>query len=300
MLKKLSLIGGFALLTLFHAQAQSPTDGLLMQKRQLCNLLQYNYSSWDQYWQGTEKRSNSNIGTVSNQSILLMSAYGITDKLNVMAALPWVKTGSSVSYLQGQRGVQDFSLWLKWQPLQFKLGNNELRFQTTGGFTIPASDYIVDFLPFSIGQKCRMATLRAIAHFTMKNGLYATAQAGHAWRSNVDLNRDSYYYNGQLYYSDKVPVPNFVDGTVRIGMLKSKFQAEIWADRGICLTGDDIRYNDMPYLTNRMQATSTGGFVKYWATKHLALSVGGAYVLQGRNMGQSTTFNGGLFYLFNL
>ena len=282
------------------AQAQSPTDGLLMQKRQWCTLLQYNQGEWSNYWEGTNKRSNSNLGTVTNQNVLLMSAYGITNKLNLMAALPWVKTGSTVSYLQGQKGLQDVALWLKWQPYQLKLGSSELRFQTTGGVSTPASDYFADFLPFSIGLKCRTASLRAIAHFTTAKGFYSTVQAGHSWRSGVKLNRDAYLYNGELIYSDEVPVPNFFDATLRVGILKTKFQAELWADRGACIGGDDIRYNDGPMLTNKMQATTAGAWFKYWIVKQLAVSVGGSYVLQGRNMGQSTALNGGVFYLITL
>jgi hypothetical protein len=299
-MKKVALTGAIALLTLCTAFAQMPTDGFLMKKGQLCNMLQYNHNSWTDYWQGTEKRSNTNLGTLTTQSAMLMSNYGITDKLNVMAALPWVKTSSSVSYLQGQSGIQDFSLWLKWQPYMLKLGNNALSFQTTGGVSIPASDYLVDFLPFSIGAKCRTASLRGIVHFSTGLGLYATAQAGHTWRSNVELNRNSYFYDGQLFYGNKVPVPNVFDATLRIGFLKSKFQVEVWGDRNACITGDDIRYNDMPNLTNKMQATAVGGFAKYWITPKLALSAGGAYVLNARNMGQSTSYNGALFYLFNL
>ncbi len=278
-------------------KAQSPTDGLLMKKRELCNLLQYNQSNWSEYWQGTTKRSNSNLGTVTNQNVMLMSAYGITNKLNALVALPWVRTSSDVSYLQGQRGIQDLSLWLKWQPCQIKMGKNELRFQTTGGLSTPASNYFADFLPFSIGLKSKTASLRAIAHFTTGMGIYVTAQAGHTWRSNVHLNRDSYLYQNELIYSNEVPVPNWFDATVRLGILKPKFQIEFWGDRSTGLTGDDIRYNDGPMLTNKMQATSVGAWAKYWVIKQLAVSVGGSSVLNGRNVGQSTGWNAGIFYL---
>lgn len=280
--------------------AQSPTDGLLMQKRQWCNVLQYTNSSWSEYWEGTNKRSNLNLGTVTNQSVLLMSAYGITNKLNVMAALPWIRTGSSASYLQGQSGIQDFALWLKWQAYEIKMGSSALKFQTTGGVSVPASQYQTDFLPFSIGLKCKMASLRGIVHFTTAKGWYATAQAGHSWRSDVKIDRDAYIYNNQLIYGNRVPTPNFFDATLRLGILRPKFQAELWAERGACLSGDDIRYNEGPMLTNKMQATSTGAWAKYWITRQFAVSAGGAYVLQGRNVGQSTAINGGIFYMFTL
>ena len=42
----------------FFAHAQSPTDGLMMPKGNLCHLVQYTHSSWDHYWEGDLNRVN--------------------------------------------------------------------------------------------------------------------------------------------------------------------------------------------------------------------------------------------------
>ena len=49
----------------------------------LCTGFLYTHDSWDQYWEGTLKRGNGNIGTVTTQSVAWMGNYGITDRLNV-------------------------------------------------------------------------------------------------------------------------------------------------------------------------------------------------------------------------
>jgi hypothetical protein len=279
--------------------AQMPNDGLMMARKELCTVLQYSNSQWSEYWEGTLLRSNSNLGNVSNQNLMLMSAYGITDKVNALVALPWIRTNADASYLSGQSGIQDLSLWLKWQALTQKLGKGELRLQTTGGLSAPLTNYPADFMPLSIGLHSKTASLRAILHYAAGNDLYATAQAGHTWRSNVAVDRDSYIYNGELFYTDEAVVPNFLDATFRFGILKPKFQAEILLDHGTGLTGDDIRYNDAPFLTNKMQATSAGVWGKYWFGK-LAVSAGVSQVLAGRNAGKSTAWNAGVFYLLKL
>ncbi len=281
-------------------KAQAPNDGLLMSKGELCNLLQWTDSRWDEYWEGQNLRSNSNLGTVTNQNAMLMSAYGITDRLNVLFALPWVRTDASASYLSGQTGIQDMSLWVKWQPLKWTLGKNELSIQTTGGVSSPLTNYAPDFQPLSIGFHAQTASLRGIVHFYTGFGGYVTAQAGHTWRSNVKLDRDSYLLHNDQIESDEAITPNWFDGMLRLGVLKTKFQAEVWGGYMTGTSGDDIRYNDAPALTNKMQAMQAGIWGKYWFTPKLALSAGYSQVLDGRNVGKSTAWNAGVFYLVNI
>lgn len=279
------------------AFAQSPTDAITMPKGVLCVLGQYSNATWDEYWEGENKRSNLNIGTFVNQSAMLMANYGITDNLNVMAGLPYIWT-SSDSYLQGQRNIQDLSVWVKYQALALESDFGTFRAQATAGASVPMSNYVPDFLPFSIGIQSKTASLRGILNYTTKMGLYATAQVGHTWRSNTKLDRDSYLYNGKWYETDEVPVPNMVDATGRLGYYSPRIQAELWFDYFTATSGDDIRYNDMPFPTNKMQATSTGLYAKYFIWQGLAVQASYGQVLSGRNVGQSTMFSGGVSYLF--
>lgn len=282
------------------ASAQSPNDGLMMPERNWCNVLQYSHSAWDEYWEGPNKRNNANIGTITTQSVMFMSNYGISDRLNVIAGLPYIWTASDVSYLDGQNGVQDLSVWLKYQAYahEFKSGSTFKVF-ATGGLSAPVSNYVGDFLPFSIGLQSKTASLRAILHFSLKNGLYATAQGGHTWRSNMTTDREAYLFHDELIYSSDVPVPNVVDASGRLGFLNKRFQAELFYEYFTGLSGDDIRYNDMPFPTNKMQAASAGIFAKYYFGQ-LALSASASQVLNGRNVGLGTNISGSVLYFFEL
>ncbi len=281
------------------AWSQSPNDALMMPKHQLCILGQYTHGSWDEYWEGETKRSNSNLGTVTNSNVLLMGNYGITDRLNVLLGLPYVWTDSD-SYLEGQHGIQDLMLFVKFQALEKAAMSGRFKVQVTGGLSTPITKYVPDFQPFSIGAQSKTASLRGILNYTADMGLYITLQGGHTWRSNADIDGEAYLFEDQLYYGSTVPVPNVLDGSARLGFINSRIQAEVWGERSTGLTGDDIRYNSAPFLTNKMQWTAVGVFAKYYVTKQLGISASYSQVLSGRNVGQSTTISGGVNYFFTL
>ena len=282
-----------------HLNAQSPTDALMMPQHQICVLGQYTSSSWDEYWEGTNKRSNLNLGTFNASAAMVMANYGITDRLNIMAGLPYIKTTSD-SYLKGQQGFQDLSAWLKYRPLAVAIGPGEVRGFVTGGVSTPVSRYVNDLLPLSIGLRCPTASLRAVFNYTFDLGIYATAQAGHTWRGRTSIDRDSYLYNYQLYYTDEVPVPNVFDASARIGFIRERVQTELWVERNACVSGDDIRYNDAPFPTNKMEATVAGWFGKVFVTRQWALHASVSKVLAGRNAGQATTWVAGTTYFFTV
>jgi hypothetical protein len=287
----------FSIFYFGKAFAQMPTDALMMPKGQLCILAQYGQNSWENYWEGPTKRSNTNLGTFTAQNVMLMPNYGITDRLNVMAALPYVWTSADASYLDGQSGIQDLSLWLKYQILEKKALGGAFKVQAAGGASTPLTNYVADFLPFSIGFQSKTASLRGVLNYTHASGLYLTTQAGHTWRSTAKVDRDSYLYNDELIYSDEMPVPNVLDATGRLGFINKRLQVEATIDYFTGLTGDDIRYNETPQATNKMQATTAGLFAKVFVGP-FAVQASAGKVLNGHNVGEGTLFAGGFTYQF--
>ena len=295
-IKKLTLCA--ALMSVFLASAQTPTDGLLMSKNDNCTVLAYSTSTWENYWEGATKRSNTNLGKFTSQNVMLMSALGITNKLNVIIALPYVWTSASVSYFDGQRGVQDFSAWLKYNAYEKKGNFGEFKVLATGGFSLPTHNYPADYLPFSIGMGAKTASGRLILNYN-KNGFYVNVQGGVTFRSSVKIDRNSFIFNNKLYQSDKMPVPNAADGSVALGFVNSRFQTFVSYDQFACLSGDDIRYNDAPILTNKMSSTSLNWFGKINIGKFSIIANAGK-VLRGRNVGEATSFGVGGAYLFSI
>lgn len=283
------------------SRAQTPNDGLMMGKRYLCNVLTYSNSSWTNYWEGTLKRDNPNLGTFTAQNVMFMSAYGITDKLNVIVGLPYVWTKSNAGHMAGQQGVQDFSLFLKGRVFRLEKGDNRLSAFVVGGVSTPVSNYLPDFLPFSIGLQSKTASARAVLNATVK-GFYLTGAAGYTGRSNITIDRAAYQAFGKVYETNEVPVPNVVDLSGRLGFVNKHFQVEGFVENMTSQSGDDIRRQDMPFPTNKMDMTVAGamGKVHFYTKGGAFFTVLGQYsqVLAGRNVGQATTYTLGVQHTF--
>ncbi len=298
LLRKYGLLA-WMILTTIAVVAQTPTDGLMMGKQNICTALMYSRTSWDQYWEGTKFRSNPNLGTVSNQTLTFMGAYGISERLNVIVALPYMRTNASASYMDGQRGLQDFSAWLKYRILKQEIGFGTLRTFVTAGVSVPTHNYNPDYLPLSLGLHSKTASARLVVDFLTKPGFYVTVQAGYTHRSNISIDRDSYLSDNKLYYTNEVQVPDMADGNVRIGFRNNRFQTDIYLERMAALSGDDIRYNDMPFPTNAMKSTTVGWYGRY-NIQQVSIIGGLNQVLDGRNVGKSSGFMVGVLYAFRV
>lgn len=275
------------------ANAQMPNDAIYMGKKTACLAVSYNHSSWDQYWENSLKRQNLNIGTMTTQSVMPMLAVGITKNLNAIVAVPYIWTQASTGNLRWQKGIQDASLWLKYRFLN----KSGFSLHAIGGASIPASNYIPDFLPMSIGIQCRTATARLLASYRHQSGVYLTASGAYIFRSKITIDRDSYQADDKLYNTNKVSVPNAYDGSARLGYLKKAIQAEGFVEYGACDGGDNIRRNDMPFPTNNMKSTVVGVYAKF-QPKNIGVNARASRVIEGSNVGQASTYSIGVLYQF--
>ena len=287
------------LLFAVSAAAQTDNDAIMMTKNNFCVGSIYGYSSWKNYWEGTFKRDNANLGTVSFQMVSVMGNYGITKKLNVMFGLPYISTKASQGTLHGLKGIQDLSFWVKWMPIEKQLGSGTISLYTIGGYSFPVSDYVADFLPLSIGLRSKNLSLRGMVDYQL-GSWFATGSATYVVRSKVNIDRTS-YYTTEMHYTNEVSMPDAMQFNVRTGYRSSKFIAEALVGNWTTLGGFDITKNNMAFPSNKMNMTNVGVNIKYnvQAVDGLALIGGGEYTVAGRNVGQSTTVSAGVFYILN-
>jgi hypothetical protein len=283
-------------------RAQTIDDGLLLPRRTLGTGLLYAHDSWTLYWEGSVKRDNGNIGTLTTQSVTWVAGFGVTDRLSVMAMLPYVWTDASQGPLHGMSGLQDLTLAAKYQLLATPFTDRgTLRAMVVGAAGIPATNYSPDFLPLSIGLASRRFSGRFTLNFQAHAGWFLTGSAAYTWRTKVTLDRPAYYTNGQLYLSDEVAMPDVFDYTVRAGYQNGRFCFPISLSQQHTLGGSDIRQQDMPFVSNRVDFVKVDGVVMYTlpAPRELGIRLGTSRTVSGRNVGQSTTLTGGLFYTFH-
>lgn len=279
--------------------AQTDIDGLMMEKNAFCVGPMAGYSSWKNYWEGTLKRDNANLGTVSTTVFSIMGNYGLTNKLNILFGLPYIKTKASAGQLKGQKGLQDLALWIKWKGYSKKIGSGRLSLFLIGGYSLPVSDYTADFLPMSIGLESKNLSFRGMADY-QRGSWFATISGTYVRRSNIKIDRDA-YYTTEMHYSNEVEMPGMVTFNFRAGYRDKGLIAEATADNMTTSGGFDITRNNMPFPSNKMNATRVGFNFKYDMPFHPNLSLtGNAFTtVAGRNVGQSSGFNAGIFYVFD-
>lgn len=276
-------------------KAQMPHDAIYMNKNLACGALVYGSTYWSDYWENTLKRDNPNIGRLTTQSVTAMMAYGIKRDLNVIAMVPYVKTDASQGNLMGQQGMQDLSLFIKAKTKAY----HGIIAHGVVGVSTPVSNYVADFMPMSIGLGSTSLIARGILSYSLPMNLYLTSSLAYHARSKVKTDRDAFLGGGKLYNSDQVPVPDAFDAAFRFGYLKKDNQVEVFAEHFSCTRGDDILRNNMPFLTNDMTMTTVGIYGKY-QPKSIGVNAKIAYVVDGQNVGQSTTLSVGLLYLFKV
>jgi hypothetical protein len=280
-------------------RAQTDEDAIMMTKNNFCIGGTYTYSSWKDYWEGTYHRNNLNLGTVSTQQFGLMGTYGVSRKFNIVVSAPYVETKASAGTLHGMHGIQDLSAWLKWQAVEQHIGKGVLSLFALGGASLPLTNYIADYLPLSIGLHSKTLSGRITADYQLAN-FFVTASGTYTWRSNITIDQDS-YYTTELHQTNKVWMPDLASINFRTGYRSDRWILEAVASDMITLGGFDIRKNDMPFPSNKMNAIMVGGDFKYTfkAVDGLSLIGGGNYTVAGRNVGQSTTLDIGVFYVLD-
>jgi hypothetical protein len=285
------------------ARAQTIDDGVMMGKGELFAGDLYTHDQWDHYWEGGLKRDNGNIGTLTTQSHSVIGVYGITHRLNLLSNVPYIWTEASQGVLRGMDGVQDLSIAAKYSLLEReKSPVGSLRLIGVFAAAIPLTDYTPDFMPLSIGNASTRASFRGTASMQGEDGVFVDASAAWTWRSDVTLDRPYYFTNDQLYMTDQVSMPSVVDVGVMGGFRGPRIMAATTVMVQHMSSGGDIRRQDAPFVSNRMNALRVGGVVMYPLPKLAPLAVRAAYAhtVTGRNVGQSRTVSLGLVYRFHL
>jgi hypothetical protein len=285
--------------------AQTPSDAIMMKKKQACVLVEYNHGRFDQYWEGSVLRKNRTIATVKRNTVMPMVAIGVFNKLNLYVALPYISTASSENNggrFAGVSGLQDLSLAVKYQFLNKETTKGSFSALGTIGFSTPASTYLPDYMPYSLGLGAPELSYRAITQYKLKNGLYLRAAAAYLWRGYAKAERE-YYYNNGSFYTPWMDVPNAltVDAAVGLWAMSNSLQIELSYFGSKSTSGDDIRIYNAPQPTNKIEIGRLGIFGHYYFSKLQGLGVIAYHnqVVNGRNAPKINTTGAGLTYVFN-
>jgi hypothetical protein len=274
-----------------HVYGQTFTDGLRMPHKTLCAGFAFSHDQWTNYWEGKLLRDNQNLGTVTTQHITWMGAYGVTARLNIIAMLPYVKTNATQGTLQGIGGLQDLSVGVKYALVDTKLSTGQLTWYASAMLARPVTSYTPDFLPLSIGLGSTQAVGLTTLTFQHTMGWFGAATIAYAQRGPVTLDRQTYYTLGRLYETNQVAMPAVFQQRFEAGYRTSKWEGSLVYQQQNTLGGDDIRRQDMPFVSNRMNFSKVGVNGSYLvpAVKGLSVKAALATMVAGRNVGRSTS-----------
>lgn len=280
--------------------AQTEKDKLMMKKGELCTSFMHGTASWEKYWEGKLERENLNLGKVITKSARLMGNYGISDKLNILYNVPYIKTRATAGQLAGQQGIQDLSIFIKYKICNQEDSIDGFSSFIVGGYSTPLTNYTPDILPLSIGLQSKTASIRALGNYGFNN-FFVTGSVAYIRRSNVFLDRNS-YFTTELNYTNEVKMPDAVEYNLRIGYQKNAWFVEAILNDFNTLGGFDISKNNAPFVSNNVRSTQVSAHLKYdtKVLKGLAFIADVGTTVAGRNSGKLSYYDAGLIYFFNL
>lgn len=289
-----------------HSNAQTPSDGLMMKSRRACLLASYDFGKFNQYWEGSLLRENQTIQTVHRNTALPMVAVGIFDKLNFYVGAPYVSTRSTVpngGKFAGVKGFQDIYLGFKYQILNKKMENgNTFSALATIGFSTPMTNYLSDYMPYSLGFGAPELSYRGILQYEFEKSIYVRGAAAYLWRGYTEAERD-YYYNNGSYYTSWMDVPSAwsFEGIVGAWLFNKSLKVELSYVGLKSTSGDDIRPYNAAQPTNKVQWDRVGLSAQYYVeqVKGLGILAYHTRVVNGRNTAKINNFGVGITYQFN-
>lgn len=287
-------------------RAQTPSDALMMDSKNICVLFSYDMGTFDRYWEGSYLRENQTIATVDRNTILPMAAIGILDDLNFYVSLPYVSTDSSEpngGKFTGARGFQDIGFALKYRAVNKELGKGTFTALATTGFSTPFTNYLSDYRPYSIGSGAPEFSLRAISQYQWYNGFYIRASLAHLWRGYTEAERD-YYYNNGSYYTAWMDVPNAwtYEGILGKWFFDYSLKVELSYMSLASTSGDDIRAYNAAQPTNKVEFDRMGLAAQYYfkSIKGLGMVAYHNRIVNGRNTPKLSNTGIGITYQFNV
>lgn len=280
------------------SNAQGLLDGFTPKKGDLSVTASYSKSQFDKFYLGAKKIDAVPAHDEINQNIFsLYAKYGITDRLSAVVNLPFISadnTSGGVDPVNGQNSVsdlQDISIALKLNAHKFNFKKADLNI-ITGVTAIIPTGYEPNGI-LSIGSGAFGIDVTAGLHLNTKTGFFSTLLAAYNLRGDADNN---------LTPGGKFGVPNAFVTTGKIGYASDFIYVEAWADilnseEGVDIGGPGFRGN---FPETNVDYSRVGLTVYKNVMPKLGVSLGFGKVLDGRNVGESTTFSAGLTYNVSL
>lgn len=247
--------------------AQGPISGFPAQKGETALAINYSIEKYDTYFLPQGVAEKREVETISYS---LFVETGLSENTSLVFTLPWMRTNDR------QGSLQDGSAWIKYMNLDRRSGRSASRVFTAVGLSLPVGDYETTGVA-ALGQRATVFQGRLVYQLQHDDGWFLHAQSG------IDF---------QFAPEAQSSWPLLL----RTGYGGKYFYTEAWVEFVTALeSGSGVQ-------------TATGGTGSSWrrvggvlyfpVRPWVGLNFGGAWVLSGEYIGQSSRLNAGL--VFNL
>lgn len=273
--------------------AQSPLSGFMKNKGEGAAVVSYSSEKYDKVFLVPNTIDGVPVfNEVQITSVSLYGEYGITNRLNVILNVPYIKAEGSASdqvlannnFENVRQGLQDLKVYAKYDLTSFNFAEARLNFMGAVGFETPLGDYPVDEglqSIIAIGNRSTTVNATGIFMYKVNTGLFLTGQMGYSIK------------NGE--------VPNALMSEFKVGYAGSRFYldgfiANQLSDKG----GVDILGEGFTgfFPATRVNYTRVGVNAYLPLIEGIGLTGGVNQYVAGRNIGKSTGYYAGLAYSF--
>lgn len=294
---KLKLLLVFALASFIKVQtlkAQVQIDGFFNEKGAANIALSYTHASYDKLYIGQTEMNTVPVHNEINQTIYnLYANYGITNKITIVASLPYIVSDNSsgandpINDTKEQSGIQDFGFMVKWAPYKQTMDNGTVTYIVALGGTY-ASNYEPTGI-LSLGNGAPSIDGKLGFQYNNNSGFFGNIIVGYSLRGNADNNLD-------LGDGTSFDVPNSYNTQIKLGYACKVIYADVWFDSQKTNKGIDIGtsafFGNFPENTVNYSRVGLNLFSPI--TSNIGISAGAGTVIDGRNVGKTTYFSGAL------
>ncbi|MEM6721904.1 MAG: hypothetical protein AAF611_21430 [Bacteroidota bacterium] len=250
----------------FSGMAQGIISGFYNQKGTATLVLGAGFEDSKNYFIGREKSDLSR----NLYSISIFGIYGINDRLNVQASLPYLSSGE-------QSGLQDAQVFLKYKVFAWQKETAKWELSSGTGFSTNVSNYRLGGLN-DLGQRAKIIESRALLHYQQNSGWFANVQSGFSFKFEE--------------------VPNSFPFTFKFGKASAKNYFDFWYDFQYAFGGIDYRGTPFPQNFQEFGVTyhKVGGTYHFPLSKKSGIYISPSYVITGRNVFQGFAYHAGFTY----
>lgn len=283
-------------LTAQNAIAQGLVDGFFNKKGEASLSLSYSNSKFDSFYVGKTKIDGVPAHNEISQNIFNFYAnYGITDKLTAIVSLPYISAEGDgdpdpINGTTEQSDIQDLNVMVKYAFYKDELSSGNMTYFGAFGGSIPLGYEPNGIL--SIGNGAPALDAKLGMHYYNNNGIFGTLAFGYTVRGYADNNLnlgDGSDFNAQ----------NSISTLLKVGYNCKMFYIDAWFDsqsssnKGVDIGGEGFFGN---FPETRVNYARVGGDLFVPIVNNFGVSIGIGATVDGRNLGNATTYTGGIVY----